>query len=157
MDEEMKKVLARLEAQCAKREYCSADVLSKAVKALNGDTDRALEVLESLEGNGYVDDLRYASAFAREKSSLTGWGPVKIRYALIAKKIDAETVDSALRDTDEDNAESRLERLLQAKWKNLKGDPQAKLKLIKYALGRGYEYDDVRSAVEKTIDEDNEE
>lgn len=153
----MKKVLARLEAQCAKREYCSTDVLSKAVKALNGDTDRALEVLESLEGNGYVDDLRYASAFAREKSSLTGWGPVKIRYALIAKKIDAETVDSALRDTDEDKAESRLERLLQAKWKNLKGDPQAKLKLIKYALGRGYEYDDVRSAVEKTIDEDNEE
>ena len=33
----------------------------------------------------------------------------------------------------------------------LAGDPQMKLKLLKFALGRGYEYDTVRPLVEQVI------
>ena len=147
MEEKAKKVLNRLEGQCSKREYCSADVYAKALKGLEGDAEAAREVLESLLADGFVSDLRYATAFAREKSSLTGWGPIKIRYALLAKKIDAATIDEALSETDGDKARQRLERLIEAKRKTLEGDPQIKLKLIRFALSRGFDYDKIKDLV----------
>ena len=144
MDEAQKKVLGRLQAQCSKREYCSSDVLRKAVAALEGDRARAMEVLESLVADSFVSDLRYASAFCREKAHLSGWGPVKIRFALSGKGIPADVIAQALQAVDASAASSRLEKLLAAKAKTLEGDPQARLKLIKFALSRGYEYNDIQ-------------
>ena len=149
MNGNTKKVLSRLQAQCAKREYCSQDITEKALKALDGDREEAAEVLESLISDGYVSDMRYAGAFAREKASLTGWGPVKIRYALAARHIPRETIGGALAGIEDDKAGARLRTILEARWKTLKDDPQGKLKLIRFALGRGYEYDGIRDAVEE--------
>lgn len=151
MEDAKGKVLTRLQNQCAKKECCSSDVLAKALKALDGDMDAAREILASLVKDSYVDDFRYASAFARDKASLVGWGPVKIRFALAAKKIDRETVDRALEEVDPQKADDRLERLVAAKKKTLEGDPQIKLKLIKFALTRGYGYDKVASVTEKLL------
>lgn len=154
MNSDTSKILSRLENLCARREYCCSEMMGKALKALDGNREMAEELLSSLKDNGYVDDARYATAFAREKSSLSGWGPVKIRFALNAKGVDRQVIDAALGEIDEERAESRLEKLLQTKWKALQGDPQAKLKLIKFALGRGYEYDDVRKTVERITSEE---
>ena len=144
MDSEQKKVLDRLEAQCSKREYCVSDVRTKAFKALEGDSKRAAEEVDSLVKDKFVDDARYAGAFAREKSALTGWGVVKIRYALRAKGIAPEIIAEALEDIDAGKAADKLGKLMAAKRKSLEGDPQYKLKLIKYALTRGYEYDEIQ-------------
>jgi len=144
MDEAQKKLLGRLQAQCSKREYCSADIRRKALTALEGDASRAEEVLESLVADRYVSDLRYASAFARDKAHLGGWGPVKIRYALAGKGIPQSTIAEALQEIDSDAASGRLGKLLAAKAKTLEGDPQARLKLIKFALSRGYEYNEIQ-------------
>ena len=143
-----KKVLSSLQRQCARREYCSEDIRQKALKALDGDAQAASEMLEALLADGYVSDLRHASAYAREKAAIGGWGPIKIRYALRAKKISSETINEALQEIDCSAADARLERLIQAKKKSLEGDPQMKLKLIKFALSRGYEYDKVASLLD---------
>lgn len=147
MEEKAKQVLSILEAQCSRREYCRADILKKALERMDGDRDAAEEIVASLEAGNFVSDLRYASAFAREKASLTGWGPVKIRFALSAKGIARETIDEALAEIEPEKAEARLERLLETKRKSLEGDPQIKLKLLKFALSRGYDYDTVKKLV----------
>ena len=147
MDEKAKQILSKLEAQCSKREYCTADIYQKALAKLEGDREAAEEIVAALEADNFVSDLRYASAFAREKASLTGWGPAKIRFALSAKKISKEVIDEALGEIEPEKAEARLERLLEAKRKTLEGDPQIKLKLIKFALSRGYDYDTVKKLV----------
>ena len=149
MDEKAKKILSGLEAQCSKREYCYADMMTKAVKALDGDSETASEIVDSLVSDRFVDDGRYAAAYAREKASITGWGPVKIRYMLSRRGISKEHIDAALAETDSDGADTRLEKTLAAKWRTLEGDPQAKFKLIRFALSRGYEYDSVRQAVDR--------
>ena len=149
MDEKAKKVLSRLETQCARREYCVADITAKAVKAMEGDTEAAREIVESLVSDSFVSDLRYASAFAREKASLTGWGPIKIRFALSAKKIDKANIDAALEEIEPEKASDKLRRVMEQKWKSLQDDPQGKLKLLKFALSRGYDYDDVRALAEE--------
>ncbi|MBP5521281.1 MAG: RecX family transcriptional regulator, partial [Bacteroidales bacterium] len=95
----------------------------------------------------FVDDLRYAGAFAREKARLQGWGPVKIRFALRSKGIASELIEEALETVDTQAASDKLSKLLQAKAASLEGDPQKKFKLIKFALSRGYEYDQIRDYI----------
>ena len=151
MDEKKLKVLNHLRALCSRREYCVADVLKKAADGLEGDRAAAQEVVDILVKEKYVDDLRYASAFARDKSAIQGWGEVKIRYMLSAKGVPRDVIDKALEEIDQDKADSRLEKLLQNKLKSLKDDPQCRLKLLRFALGRGYGYDEVSKVVDSLM------
>ena len=144
---EEKKVLERLQRQCARMESCTFDVRRKALKAMEGDADAADRIVSSLVKDRFVDDRRYAAAFAREKSSLQGWGPVKIRFQLRGKGIADSLIDAALEEVDTDSAADKLERLLAARSRQLEGDPQKRLKLLKFALGRGYAYDQVEQAL----------
>lgn len=155
MEGETLKVLDRMRRLCSRREYSCSDILKKAADALEGDSVKAQEVLEVLLKEKYVDDFRYASAYARDKASIAGWGEVKIRYMLSAKGITKDVIVQAMAEIDEGRAEGRLEKLLENKWKSLKDDPQGKLKLIRFALGRGYGYDDVSSMLDKVCRDEN--
>lgn len=145
------KILNSLASACSKAELCSRDVLQKALKKTDGDRAAAGEIVARLQSEGFIDDSRYAAAFAREKSSLTGWGPVKIRFALKEKGIDQAVIDSALSEIDPERAGARLSNLLEAKRKSLEGDPQIKFKLIRFALSRGYEYPEVETQTERIL------
>ena len=143
----VQKVLSRLRNQCSRREYCVSDVREKAMKALDGDEFAAETVVESLKSDKYVDDVRYCAAYAREKASISGWGAVKIRYMLSHKGLSREDIDAGIAGIDENGASARLEKLLAAKSRTLKDDPQRNLKLLRFALGRGYQYDEVSAAL----------
>ena len=149
MTSETEQVRIALEAQCAKREYCTADIRRKALQRLDFDAAGAETVVTALQEEGFVDDRRYAAAFAREKSGLSGWGPVKIRSALLARQIPREVIAGALEEIDPDRAAARLEKVLETKWKTLADDPQGRLKLIRFALSRGYDYEPVRPLIER--------
>ena len=86
-DAQVRKVTDLLRRLCSRREYCSADILKKAENALSGDKELAKRVLAELTKEKYVDDLRYATAFSRDKSTIAGWGVTKIRYALCSKGV----------------------------------------------------------------------
>lgn len=138
-----KKLLERYERQCARMEYCSGDIRRKALKALGGDAEAAEKIVASLVKDGFVDDRRYAGAFVREKSALQGWGEAKLRFMLAGKGIPREVIADALTEIDAEKASARLEKLLQAKARTLEGDPAFRLKLLKFGLSRGYDYDSV--------------
>ncbi len=146
---EEKKVLERLQRQCSKAEYCSSDVRRKALKAMEGDSEAASRIVEALVRERFVDDGRYAAAFSREKSSLQGWGAVKIRFMLRSKGIPDEIISAALEEIDSGKAERKLDKLVSDKARLLEGDPQKRLKLLKFALGRGYSYDEVEKAIDR--------
>ena len=146
-----KAVLTKYQALCSRSEQCSTDIFRKLLKTFEGDEEKALEVLESLKADKFVDDARYAAAFARDKARLEGWGPVKIRFKLRSKGLPDPAIDEGLGQVDPEEAEDKLYRLVLARRKALEGDPQIKLKLLKYALGRGYSYDQAGPAVDKAL------
>ena len=148
---EASKSLSRLQKLCSKAEYCASDIYRKALKDMEGDTEAAAKIVASLVEDRYVDDARYAAAFAREKATLQGWGPVKIRFQLRGKGIAEEAIQAALEEVEPEKAEEKLLRLLQSKARTLEGDPQAKLKLLKFALSRGYNYDSVEKAMDSLM------
>lgn len=149
--EEYAKVLDRLQAQCVKREYCRSDIFRKALTAFEGDKAAAERLVDELVRDRFVDDARYAAAFAREKSRLTGWGAVKIAFALSGKGISKAAAAEALREVDQEEADRRMVSVLETKYKSLKGDPQEKFKLIKFGLTRGYEYDRIAPVVDEIL------
>jgi regulatory protein len=151
-EEQYNSALASLQRSCVKREHCRQEIYRKALKVSEGDPETAQKMVDSLVEDRFVDDARYAAAFAREKASLSGWGRVKISYTLRGKGVSREDIDAALQEVDEGAAGERLEKLLRGKWAVLQEDPYGKFKLIKYALTRGYEYnDELTELVEKII------
>lgn len=147
----MEKVLDRMRCLCSRREYCRSDVMKKALKALDGDRDKAEKVVETLVKEKFIDDLRYSSAFARDKASLAGWGQTKIRYMLSAKGISKEVMTAALGEIDGEKAADKLERLMANKFKSLKDDPQCRMKMLRFALDRGYDYEEASSVLDKLV------
>ena len=145
------KVADRMRALCSRREYCRKDVMKKVMTALDEDVAKAEEVVAKLVEERYVDDLRYATAFARDKASIAGWGEAKIRYMLSSKGIDRELIAQALDEVDDKRAEIRLEKLMENKVRSLKDDPQRRLKLLRFGLGRGYSYDQVTEMIDKML------
>ena len=151
MYEKEKKVLERFQRQCSRMECAPSDILRKALAALDNDPEAARRIVDSLESDGYIDEKRYAAALAREKSSLSGWGPYKIRQALSAKGISREAADAALSEIDGEKAAEKLAAVASAKYRLLQGNPQCKLKLLKFLLSRGYEYPDAAAAAESAM------
>lgn len=142
------RLLSKFQMLCSRREYCTADIKLKLDASDSPDTSG---VLDSLIADGFLSDSRYAAAFARDKSSLAGWGPVKISHALSAKGIPKEDIAAALDGIDGEKASERLWKLLETKFKSLREDPQCKLKLLRFALGRGYCYEDVAGPVDELV------
>lgn len=151
MNAEQMRVLDRMRVLCSRREYCRSDIFSKALRSLDGDKDGAGEIVSSLEKDGYIDELRYASAFARDKSSISGWGEAKIRYMLASRGVPKEVVSQALGDIDGTAADERLRKLLENRFRSLREDPQCRLKMLRFGLGRGYGYEEVDDMLKKIM------
>ena len=145
------KVADKMRRMCSRREYCVADIRKKLLVQLDGNAAEADEIIVMLLNEKYVDDLRYVSAYARDKSSISGWGAVKIRYMLASKGIASEVIASALDEIDSGKAQARLDKLMETKFRTLKDDPQCRMKMLRFALGRGYGYEEAASIVEALI------
>lgn len=143
------KVLERMRNLCSRREYCRSDIMKKALSALDGDREAAEKIIDTLVKEKFIDELRYSSAFARDKSTLAGWGETKIRYMLSSKGVPRDVISKALEEIDEDKALSRLEKLMENKYRSLKDDPQCRIKMLRFGLGRGYEYEEVSSVLDR--------
>lgn len=144
MEPETTRILGRLMRRCALRECCTGDIRRRLAELPAAEADA---VLETLCREGYVDDARYARAFARDKSALQGWGNLKIKLALQRKGIGAADIAAALAEIDAPAAAARREQVLAAKWKNLQHetDPaRREAKFFRYALGRGYGYEEIK-------------
>lgn len=141
-------MLDSLRRLCSKRECCSSELRRRIAAEPELDAEA---ILASLREDGYLSDGRYARAFARDKAALDGWGAIKIRYALKSKGIDDETIDAALDEVDTEASGNRLRKLLEARNRALRDDPQRRLKLIRYALGRGYSYDEVSPVLRELV------
>ena len=70
---------------------------------------------------------------------------------LSCKGIDRELIAQALDEVDDKRAETRLEKLMENKVRSLKDDPQRRLKLLRFGLGRGYSYDQVTEMIDKML------
>lgn len=129
---------------CSAREYCDSDIRRKCLTR-ELDPKQVEDVLNYLHKENFLSEERYACAFARDKSQISGWGATKISYHLRMKGLSKEIINIALAQCDSTSTKKRMEQVLSLKWKSLEReqDPRKrKEKLLRYALGRGYSYEE---------------
>jgi regulatory protein len=145
--------LQAMQRICSMREYCESDILSKLGR-FDLNPGEAEKIVESLKADKFVDDRRYSQAFVRDKSRLSGWGGRKISFALRRKKIEQSIIAEAIKELDKSSEAERLIKILAIKAKSIdKEESRDKrtAKLIRFALSRGFDYEQAISAVNKII------
>ena len=94
MRDEAKRALNAVAARCSKREYCSTDVEAN-LRRRGLEEDEVAEALAFLVEHRFVDDQRFADAYARDKARVNRWGRVKIAQMLRGKRLPGEVIERA--------------------------------------------------------------
>lgn len=150
-----KEVWNKVTAYCSIAERCSADVVDKLQK-WGVERDVLSNITSKLVEEKYIDEKRYSFAFVNDKYRFAKWGKVKIAQALKQKQIPEDVYDLALKDVDENEYLDILRNLLNAKRKAIhaKNEYEQNGKLIRFALGRGFEMKDIRLCIHLFDDND---
>ena len=103
-------------------------------------------IVEQLLKENYIDEARYARFYINDKFRFNKWGRNKIIQGLRAKKIPASVYAVELEGIDEEDYLDILRSLLEAKRRDVKArnSYERDCKLIRFALGRGYEMEAIR-------------
>ena len=148
---------ARVKAEiyCAKAERCKCEVLHK-LQLWGAPMEHEENILAHLEKEGYIDESRYAKAFVRDKYRFSQWGTMKISQALRLKRIPDASIKKALLEINVDEYLSILKQMLAKKKPSVKyaNDYEMRGKLIRYAVGHGYEMDDILFCLQQLEIED---
>lgn len=136
--------------QCAKSERCISDA-RRSLYRWGIEPSEHNVIIERLTAEKFIDESRYASAYAREKSNLNRWGKNKIKANLRAKSIPAHIIEEALSRIDTEKDSAKLEDHLRRKLRTVKyrNGYDLRGKLLRYGTGLGFDYRDVTDAIEK--------
>ena len=139
----------KLAALCARSEHCQQEMLDKMRQWGVSDEDQA-KVMARLIKEKYVDDERFAHAFVYDKIRYSKWGRRKVEQALWLKHIDNSISKSILDEVDDEEYLSMLRPLLKQKRRSIKAksEYEATMKLIKFAMSRGFTMDIIKQCME---------
>lgn len=144
--------LQKLKHYCAYQERCHQEVKDKLYELGVWSRDHD-EIIASLIEENYLNEERFAIAFAGGKYRVKQWGRVKIRYELKQKQVSDYCIRKALKQIDEDQYLQLLQDLAKGKYDSLKKDQYIirRKKTADYLLRRGFETDLVNEALKKLL------
>lgn len=152
------KALSAAAALCSKKEYCCQDIRKKLEKWGIEEKDRQ-SILNELIRNKFLDDNRFALFYVRDKFRFNKWGKTKIAQMLKQKGIAPAIIQEALATLPSEEQEEVCLRLMKQKCKHIREtDPlKTKAKLLRFALGRGFDYDTVNRCLLRLLQAEQEE
>ena len=138
----------QLAALCAQAEHCEQEMRDK-MRRWELDETVQNRIINRLIKERYVDDERYARAFVKDKIRYNKWGRRKVQQALWQKRIDADIQQQVLDEIEEKEYLDILRPLLKQKRKSIKAESDYELnqKLVRFALGRGFDFDIIRQCL----------
>jgi len=153
-----KEALLRLSALCSQAEHCTYEMEEK-LRGWGMSEEVIARIVEYLVIHKFVDDERFAHAFAIDKIRYNKWGRRKVEQALWAKRISEDTRRAVLDSISDEEYMNVLRPLLRSKRKNTKAsnDYELKSKLIRFAMGHGFTIDLIRQCLDGADDMDVEE
>ena len=149
---------------CARSEHCQQEMIEKMrqwgvskeqemiekMRQWGVSKEEQAEVMDRLIAERYVDDERFARAFIYDKIRYNKWGRRKVEQALWMKRIDDSISKPLLDEVDDEEYLKILRPMLKQKRKSTKADSEYELtmKLIKYAMSRGFTMDIIKQCIE---------
>ena len=141
--------LQKLKHYCAYQERCHSEVKEKLYNlgAWKKDHD---EIIATLIEENYLNEERFALAFAGGKFRVKQWGRVKIKYELKQKQLSEYCIKKSLKQIDEEEYIKVLNKLAKDKYTSLKSEQYLirKKKTMDYLIAKGFEMDLIRRVVD---------
>lgn len=134
--------LLKAAGYCAYQERCQKEVREKLHEWGIWGNEAENLIIQLIEQN-YLNEERFAKAFAGGKFRTKQWGRVKIRLELKARDISDYCIRKAMLEIEEDSYQSVLKNEAMEKYHSLKDKKTVvrKAKTAKYLTGRGFELD----------------
>lgn len=138
---------------CARSEQSAKEIREKLTRRGldRGTTER---VISYLIDNRFVDDRRYARAYAHDKMAFQAWGRAKIRVGLIQKGIASSLIAEALEALDPGEYADACLRAARAKSRGLDlATREDVARLYRHLASRGFESDVISFTFRQLRDE----
>lgn len=112
------------------------------------------EIISKLIEDDYLNEERFAKAFAGGRFRLKEWGRKKIYYGLREKKVSEYNIKIAMKEIDEAEYFKTLHKLAEKKYASLKSEQYLvrKKKTIDYLLQRGFENELINETLTRLIE-----
>lgn len=153
----LENALSRAAALCARCEQCTPDLIKKLTAWGLTQTD-VKKVIAELERLRFVDDSRFAKAYAHDKLHFSGWGRRKITQGLWAKRLQRDIIDEACDDFEEEEYHDIVLKVIANKACALKEEPHSyewRAKLFRFGVMRGFESSLVSEIIKHEIRKDD--
>ncbi|MBL7838041.1 MAG: RecX family transcriptional regulator [Bacteroidetes bacterium] len=159
MDKKLKKTYSKQEAipkierYCVYQERCHKEV-SQKLYDMGLRSDEVMEVLNEMVKRGFLNEERFAKAFAGGKFRQKGWGKSKIIRELKARAISDYCIQSALKEIGDDDYAGTIDKLAQKYirlHRNLK-PWELKQKTLRHLISKGYDYDQCHEILNRLIE-----
>lgn len=149
----------KLEWYCAYQERCHSEVKEKlyGYGLFPNEVD---QIVAYLITENYLNEERFAEAYASGKFRIKHWGKIKIRQALKQRHISDYCIKKALNAIDGDEYYAILKKVAEKKAKSIKEtkgttksqkEYQKKMKLMSYLISRGFESDLVNEVMKEIL------
>ncbi|QHS61930.1 regulatory protein RecX [Chitinophaga agri] len=142
--------ILKLRHYCAYQERCHSEVKSKCFElGLRGEeVDAAIAALIT---DNFLNEERFAKAFAGGKFRTKQWGRKKILMELKQRQVSPYCIKKGMDEIDAEDYDKTLYSLTEKKYASLKGEQylKRKYKTMQYLLQKGYEPDLIQEAVEQ--------
>ena len=142
--------LQKLKHFCAYQERCHSEVRGKLydLGLWKKDLD---EIIASLIEENYLNEERFAIAYAGGKFRMKQWGRVKIKYELKQKDVSEYCIKKALKQIDEEEYLAVLNKLVTKKYAELKKEQYLvrKKKTTDHLIRKGFEAVLINAALDK--------
>lgn len=130
------------------RKYCSYQERSQQelrdkLYELGLHKNEVEQTISQMVTENYLNEERFAIAYAGGKFRIKHWGRIKIKLALKQKKVSPYCINKALKEINERDYQKCLEKIIAACEKKILEKNQLKknYKIAQYAIGRGFEPD----------------
>lgn len=134
--------LEKMRKWCAYQERSQFDVRKKLYEFKL--EDEAVEsIISDLISDNFLNEERFAMAYAGGKFRIKYWGKNKIKIGLRQHKVSESCIRKALAAIDGEQYTKILEKVLEKKMKQEKkpNEPKTYYKILNYAISRGFESD----------------
>jgi regulatory protein len=137
-----KQALLKAEKYCAYQERCQQEVRDKLYEwgLYSNDVE---SIISELIVDNFLNEERFAKAYAGGKFRMKKWGRIKIKIELKKRKISEYCIKKAMQEINEEAYLQTIKILIEKKSKDIK-EKNAQLrnyKLVKYIASKGFEQD----------------
>lgn len=146
--------LSKIESWCAYQERCQQETRDK-LYSWGLWKDAVENIISELISRNFLNEERFAVAYAGGKFRIKKWGKQKIKMELKKRNVPENIIRRALKEIGADDYDGAIEKVLETKWKSEKEKHplKKKLKVMRYLVSRGFEMDIIQQHIEKYSEE----